>query len=140
VVLRLPCERTVLTIRAAMRWVLHGNLTTAVSDALRQRGDTVVDGAAVGVTADGPHADLLRSAHKAQVDVMTTDPKLVDASIAPGAPRFGRSIVYLQLEGGDVEQDDAVTRLFERYKRLTPGRLYTVTGSRVKVRQLPSGS
>ena len=53
-------------------------------------------------------------------------------------PPFNRSIVYFQLEGGDVEQDDAVTRLFERYKRLTPGRLYTVTASRVKVRQLPS--
>jgi hypothetical protein len=38
-----------------------------------------------------------------------------------------------------VEQDDAITRLFERYKRLTPGRLYTVTGSRVKIRQLPAG-
>jgi hypothetical protein len=30
-----------------------------------------------------------------------------------------------------------VDRLFDRYKRLSPGRLYTVTGSRVKVRQLP---
>jgi hypothetical protein len=50
---------------------------------------------------------------------------------------FGRSLVYLQLEGGDVEQDDAIDRLFDRYKRLTPGRLYTVTGSRVKIRQLP---
>ena len=50
---------------------------------------------------------------------------------------FNRSIVFLQLEGGDVEQDDAVDRLFQRYKRLTAGRLYTVTGSRVKVRQLP---
>ena len=51
---------------------------------------------------------------------------------------FNRSLVFLQLEGGEVEQDDAVDRLFERYKRLTPGRLYTVTGSRVKVRQLPT--
>ena len=42
--------------------------------------------------------------------------------------------MYLQLEGGDVEQDDAIDRLFARYKRLTPGRLYTVTASRVKVR------
>jgi hypothetical protein len=50
---------------------------------------------------------------------------------------FQRSMVYLQLEGADIEQDDAIDRLFKRYKRLTPGRLYTVTGSRVKVRQLP---
>ena len=65
------------------------------------------------------------------------DGALVETVFAPEAPPFGRSIVYLQLEGGDVEQDDAVDRLFERYKRLTPGRLYTVTGSRVKIRQLP---
>jgi hypothetical protein len=46
--------------------------------------------------------------------------------------------VFLQLPGADVEQDDAIDRLFTRYKRLTPGRLYTVTETRVKVRQLPS--
>jgi hypothetical protein len=121
-----------------MRWLLQGNLTPAVADALRQRGDTVVEGAAVGVTPDAAHAELLKAAHKAQVDLMTSDAKLAEASFSPGAPHFGRTIVYLQLEGGDVEQDDAVTRLFERYRRLTPGRLYTVTGTRVKIRQLPS--
>lgn len=120
-----------------MRWLLHGNLTPAVADALRQREDHVVDPATVGVTADAPHADWLKAAHKAQLDVMTHDAKLAEAPFAEDAPAFGRSIVYLQLEGGDVEQDDAVTRLFDRYRRLTPGRLYTVTGSRVKIRQLP---
>jgi hypothetical protein len=48
--------------------------------------------------------------------------------------------VFLQLEGGDVEQDDAIDRLFARYKRLSPGRMYTVTGTRVKIRQLPGNS
>ena len=75
-------------------------------------------------------------AHKAQLDVVTTDGALAEAPFLLDKP-FGRSIVYLQLEGGDVEQDDAIDRLFARYKRLTPGRLYTVTGSRVKIRQLP---
>jgi hypothetical protein len=121
-----------------MRWLLHGTMTPAVADALRQRGDTVQDPAAVGVTLESPHAEVLKAAHKAQLDVLTTDAKLAEASFAEDAPPFGRSIVYLQLEGGDVEQDDAVTRLFERYKRLTPGRLYTVTGTRVKIRQLPT--
>jgi hypothetical protein len=120
-----------------VRWLLHGPLTTAVADALRGRGDAVQDPAAVGVTPDTAHAEVLKAAHKAQLDVLTTDAKLAEALFAEGAPKFGRSIVYLQLEGGDVEQDDAVGRLFERYKRLTPGRLYTVTGTRVKVRQLP---
>jgi hypothetical protein len=75
-------------------------------------------------------------ARAAQLDICTTDAAL---SAAPFLLKFwfNRSIVYLQLEGGEVEQDDAIDRLFARYKRLTPGRLYTVTGSRVKVRQLP---
>ena len=121
-----------------MRWLLHGKLTPAVADALRQREDKVVEAASVGVTPETPPAEVLRAAHKAQLDLITSDAKVADAAFGAGAPPFGRSVVYLQLEGGDVEQDDAVTRLFERYKRLTPGRLYTVTGSRVKIRQLPT--
>ena len=120
-----------------MRWLLHGPMTPAVADALRGRGDSVVDGSTVGVTETSAHDDVLKAAGKAQLDVMTSDAKLAESPFAPEAPAFGRSIVYLQLEGGDVEQDDAVDRLFERYKRLTPGRLYTVTGTRVKIRQLP---
>ena len=121
-----------------MRWLLHGPMTAAVADALRGRGDSVVEPSAAGVPTDAQPGDVLKAAHKAQVDVMTTDAKLAESAFAPEAPPFGRSIVYLQLEGDEVEQDDAVGRLFERYKRLTPGRLYTVTGTRVKVRQLPS--
>ena len=120
-----------------MRWLLHGPMTPAVADALRGRGDAVQESAAVGLAPESSHEDVLKAAQKAQLDLLTTDARLVDAVFAPEAPRFGRSVVYLQLEGGDVEQDDAVGRLFERYKRLTPGRLYTVTGSRVKIRQLP---
>ena len=120
-----------------MRWLLHGPMTSAVADALRGRGDSVVEPSAVGLTEASPHADVLQAAGKAQLDLMTSDAKLAETPFAPEAPRFDRSIVYLQLEGGDVEQDDAVDRLFQRYKRLTPGRLYTVTGTRVKIRQLP---
>jgi hypothetical protein len=120
-----------------MRWLLHGTMTPAVADALRRKGDAVQDPAAVGVTPEASHTDVLKAAHKAQLDVLTSDARLAESAFAEDAPKFGRSIVYLQLEGGDIEQDDAVGRLFERYKRLTPGRLYTVTGTRVKVRQLP---
>ena len=120
-----------------MRWLLHGPMTSAVADALRGRGDTVIDAGSVGIAPDAAHADVLQAAHKAQLDLMTSDAKLAESPFAADAPPFRRSIVYLQLPGGDVEQDDAVDRLFERYKRLTPGRLYTVTGTRVKIRQLP---
>jgi len=120
-----------------MRWLLHGPMTSAVADALRGRGDSVVEPSTVGLNEGSPHAEVLQAAGKAQLDLMTSDAKLAETPFAPEAPRFDRSIVYLQLEGGDVEQDDAVDRLFQRYKRLTPGRLYTVTGTRVKIRQLP---
>ena len=123
-----------------MRLLLHGNMTPAVAEALRTRGDTVRQVSDLGLAPESPADDVLKAAHKDRAEVLTTDTTLAHALFdrqAP-APPFDRSIVYFQLEGGDVEQDDAVTRLFERYKRLTPGRLYTVTASRVKVRQLPS--
>lgn len=85
--------------------------------------------------ADGPGA-VLRAAHQKQLDVMTDDATLVEALFAERI-KFIRSLVYLQLAGDEVEQDDAVDRLFARYKRLSPGRVYTVTETRVKVRQSP---
>ena len=119
-----------------MRWLLHGPMTAAVGDALRRHGHEASDLLALGLPpAADPH-DVLTAAQQGQLDIVTTDaafaaaPYLLDFW-------FQRCIVYLQLDGGDVEQDDAVDRLFERYEKPTPGRLYTVTGSRVKVRQLP---
>jgi len=120
-----------------MRWLLHGTLTPAVADALRERGDQVQDLAGLGLAADASHVDVLNAANKAQLDLITNVSAMAEAPFGEDAGTFHRSVVYLQLEGGDVEQDDAVDRLFERYKRLTPGRLYTVTGTRVKIRQLP---
>jgi hypothetical protein len=119
-----------------MRWVLHGNRTAAVRDALIRHEQKPFDVSELGL-ADGSSAfEFFKTAQQKQLDVMTTDASLVNA-IFDEKIYFNRVVVFLQLEGGDVEQDDAVDRLFERYPRLTPGRLYTVTGSRVKVRQLP---
>ena len=118
-----------------MRWLLHGALTPAVADALRRHGHQAQTVAEAQVEAKEP-GELLQAAHERQLDVLTNDAHLAAAPFERPTP-FARSIVFLQLAGGDVEQDDAVDRLFQRYKRLTAGRLYTVTGSRVKVRQLP---
>jgi hypothetical protein len=121
-----------------MRWLVHGTLAPAVIDALVRHGHSAQSLADAQIAPDAPPIDLLKSAHAKQLDVITNDAAL--ASVAVEQPiKFDRSLVYLQLEGGEVEQDDAIDRLFERYKRLTPGRLYTVTASRVKVRQLPRG-
>jgi hypothetical protein len=122
-----------------MRLLLHGNLTPAVADALRAREDTVRLPTDLGLPVDAAPDDVLKAAQRDQAEILTTDATLANALFGrEDVPAFNRSIVFFQLEGADVEQDDAVTRLFERYKRLTPGRLYTVTASRVKVRQLPS--
>jgi hypothetical protein len=115
-----------------VRWLLHGNLTTATGDALRRHGHQVVELPELPARS----SEILAAAKKAQLDVLTCDPVMAAAPFET-ASGFNRSLVFLQLAGGDVEQDDAIDRLFTRYKRLTPGRLYTVTGTRVKVRQLP---
>ena len=120
-----------------MRWLVHGKLTPAVTEALKRHGDAAQTLADLSLAAGTSPAEVLKVANKAQLDLMTDDALIIETLFADDAPPFGRSIVYLHLEGGDVEHDDAVDRLFARYKRLTPGRMYTVTGSRVKVRQLP---
>jgi hypothetical protein len=120
-----------------MRFLIHGtNTTPAVAAALIRHGHTVVPNADAQVDEDSAPDEVLDAARVAQLDVVTTDDALAESPF--GTPTdFARTIVYLQLPGGDVEQDDAVDRLFARYKRLTPGRLYTVTETRVKIRQLP---
>jgi hypothetical protein len=119
-----------------MRWLLHGAMTSAVADALVRHGHSAQNMTELGLPPAADPAIVLKTADAAQLDILTTDAALTSAVFASDL-WLKRSMVYLQLEGADVEQDDAVDRLFTRYKRLTPGRLYTVTGSRVKVRQLP---
>jgi hypothetical protein len=119
-----------------MRWLVHGNLTQAAVEALLRHEHKAVRAEQAGLAPDASPEDVLKTAAKQQLDVITASPELASAPFELHLP-FNRSLVFIQLEGGDVEQDDAIDRLFARYKRLTPGRLYTVTASRVKVRQLP---
>ena len=126
-----------LRYHAAMRWLLHGPMSSAVADALVRHGHSAKNMLELGLPPEADPAMVLKTADAAQLDILTTDATLSSAAFMQDI-WIKRSMVYLQLEGGDVEQDDAVDRLFARYSRLTPGRLYTVTGSRVKVRQLPA--
>lgn len=120
-----------------MQWLIHGPKTTgAVAEALKRHQDKVHAASELELAADAPLLEVLKAAQAKQWDVVTTDQDLAHTPFEAQFP-FSRCIVYLQLEGGDVEQDDAIDRLYERYKRLSPRRLYTVTGSRVKIRQLP---
>ncbi|HZL34429.1 MAG TPA: DUF5615 family PIN-like protein [Tepidisphaeraceae bacterium] len=120
-----------------MRWLLHGNLHPAVGEALRRHGHEASAPADVSLVDCASSADVFEAARKGQLDIITPDAHLAAAPYEEHIA-FPRSIVYLHVGEGDVEQDEAVDRLFKRYKRLTPGRLYTVTGSRVKIRQLPT--
>jgi hypothetical protein len=119
-----------------MRFLLIGKLTPAVAEAVLRHKHQPATPDAIQLTDASPKKDILKAAEKAQLDIITADPDLADAPYALDL-HFPRSIVFLQLAGGDVEQDDAIDRLFERYKAPKPRRLYTVTENRVKVRQLP---
>ena len=120
-----------------MRWMLHGSISQAAVEALRRHGQDVRSFADLGLPQESSAVDVFKAAVQQQLDVMTTDSDLAGAPYAEHIA-FPRCIVFLNVEQGEVEQDDAIDRLFERYKRLTPGRLYTVTASRVKIRQLPT--
>jgi hypothetical protein len=122
-----------------MRFLLIGNnppLTPAVAAAVVRHGHQAATPESIHVTDATPKDELLKTAQKAQLDLITADPDVADAAFKHDI-YFQRSIIFLQLAGGDVEQDDAIDRLFERYKAPRPKRLYTVTETRVKVRQLP---
>lgn len=119
-----------------MRWLIHGNITPAAAEALVRHGHQTRSLTDIGLTAESAPGEILRAAHTNQLDVITAD-QAVATGLYDDRTQFDRSIVFLHVPEADVEQDDAIDRLFARYKRLTPGRLYTVTESRVKVRQLP---
>src|SRR5690606_9664017 len=121
-----------------MRWLLHGNLAPAVAEAVTRRGHQATWPQEVELAGDAPPADVLKLARTKQLDLLTADAALVDAIFEQKLAFATRTVVLLAVDAGDVEQDDAVDRLFERYKRLATGRLYTVTRSRVKIRQLPT--
>lgn len=90
-----------------------------------------------GIDASLEAADLLQTAHQKQLDLVTNDREFAIFARSTSL-RYDRSIVYLQLSGEEVEQDDAIDRLFARYKSPKPRMMYTVTETRVKVQQLKS--
>ena len=93
--------------------------------------------AEAGLEGTTDAGELMTAAHVKQLDVLTNDREFAHFARTTSL-KFDRSIIYLQLEGEDVERDDAVDRLFARYKSPKPRQLYTVTETRVKVQQLKS--
>jgi hypothetical protein len=111
-----------------MQFFLIG-CSAEVAKALVDLEHKIHEPAEVGLETDASAEQIFEAAVKRQWDIVTT---VGSVAMAPfeGGVAFARSVVYLQ-EGGGID------RLFARYKRLSPGRLYTVTAGRVKVRQLP---
>ncbi len=121
-----------------MRWIMYGSsITPAVAAAFERHEHHAVAASACDLPEKPALSEILKVVRARQLELITTESTVVDYVVENGLPA-GRCFVYLQLDGADVEQDDAIDRLFKRYRRLTPGRLYTVTGTRVKVRQLPT--
>jgi predicted nuclease of predicted toxin-antitoxin system len=118
-----------------MRFLLHGKLDPAVAVALERHGHKTVSLADAVIEADVPADELFQLAHARQLDVLTADRDTAQFARTQ-AFKFDRSIIYLQLPGGDVELDDAIDRLFNRFKRLKPHAVYTVTEAQVKVQQM----
>jgi hypothetical protein len=121
-----------------VRFLLYGQLGDTVAEALAEHGHRGVAPGDLGL-AEAEAARVAQACREKQYELMTGSRSFLDA-ILPGSGNsatFGRVIVFLQDRREDHEL--AIHRLFDRYKRLKSGRLYTVTGGRVKVRQLPAG-
>jgi hypothetical protein len=122
-----------------VRFLLHGQLGDRVPEALAEHRQVAVRPAELSLPEQATPTQILHACRERQYELITTSRDFLD-TVLPGSGRtaiFGRVLVFLQDK--PEEHELAIHRLFERYKRLTPGRLYTVTGGRVKVRQLPSG-
>jgi len=116
-----------------MQWLLHGSVAPAAVETLRRYGHEMHTAAEAELTAESPADQVLAEAGRRQWDICTDQVELARAPYQ-GAMPFGRCIVLIQ----SADHADAIERLFARFKRLKAGRLYTITASGVKVRQLPA--
>jgi hypothetical protein len=129
-----------------MRFLLHGAVNPDVQTALAAEGHAVhtmldlsADTTAPDLAADDPKV-LLPLVEKRQWNLLTTDASFIHA-LYEQKVQFANIIILILDDANDLhDQGAAINRLFERYKRLTPRRLYTVTRSRVKIRQLPGAA
>ncbi len=130
-----------------MRFLLHGTPPPPpdTQAALTKHEQTAHQISELAGIADSPEeaaqspATLLPLLEKKQWNLLTTDTNFIHA-IYDKKLEFKGIIIFLQGESATAETDPKSTpiaRRFDRYKRLTPRRLYTITPSRVKIRQLP---
>jgi len=128
-----------------MRFLIHGAVHPDAQGALVKHEhvchallELSADTDAPTKMADDP-ALLMPLLDKKQWNLVTTDGDFLRA-LYEKKVAFGGLIIFI-LDDPEVlhDQGPAIDRLFERYPRLTAKRMYTITASRVKIRQLPGG-
>jgi hypothetical protein len=129
-----------------MRFLIHGNVNPDAQQAMLKHEQALhtmlelsEESASVTGFEDSP-AELLKVLAKKQWNLLTTDTAFVHQMYEQKVEFAGVIVLLLDDPAVLHDQGPAVDRLFERYKRLTPRRLYTITASRVKIRQLPGAA
>ncbi|MHB1766564.1 MAG: hypothetical protein ACYCUV_01780 [Phycisphaerae bacterium] len=119
-----------------MQFLVHGGLAADAVAAMVRQGHRVHQLAEIAGETSAPSSpeELLRELAHRQWCLLTADRDFVHQVYDQGL-KFNLCMVLLIAQPD--QHGTAVDRLFERYKRLSPKRLYTVTPGRVKVRQLP---
>ena len=126
-----------------MQFLIHGAVQPEATAALVRHEHVChtpaeLTGDAAEIAAAGPQA-FLELLTARQWQLVTTDAALVRAVYEQKLAFSGIIVMMLDDPEKPGGQGGAVDRLFERYHRLMPGRLYTITPSLVKIRQLPGG-
>ncbi len=117
-----------------MRFVLSDDVSLDAAEAFRAAGH-VAETVASWELEDA--STLVEAARRKQYEVVVADRAHLDAILPASGDRsvFGRVLVFLRDE--PAAQADGVAQLFSRFKRLSPGRLYTVGQGHAKASQLP---
>ncbi len=109
---------------------------TVLAGSLVSHGHTPHTLAELALPADAPPDELFAALAQRQWGLLT-DERALPEFLYTRRQAFNNVIILL---AHNLEADafaPAITRLFERYPRLTRRRLYTLTAARVKIRQLP---
>ncbi|NNM84323.1 MAG: hypothetical protein HKL96_00975 [Phycisphaerales bacterium] len=122
-----------------MHFLIHAaapSAATALAGSLVSHGHTPHKLAELSLPSDAPPDELFAALAQRQWGLLTDERPLPEFLYAR-RQAFNNVIILL---ANNLQADDfapAMTRLFERYPRLSRGRLYTLTAARVKIRQLP---
>jgi|SRR5271156_1861410 len=119
-----------------MRFLVHGDIHPDALAAMTRHEQICHASAELADELPTSPTEFLPLLQKKQWQLLTTDSGFINDMYEQKFAFSGVIVLLLETEDGP-QQAAAIDRLFERYQRLTPRRLYTVTPSRVKIRQLP---